>query len=104
MTAFKSGTLLFVTGVLLAAAAQAQQPPQKAADPSPTFLRDASNAGFRPERIRGVLMFCRTAKELGSNFAVRTCYNEEQTKIKIEEYQAERNELEHANPLPVRGN
>jgi hypothetical protein len=39
-------------------------------------------------------MFCRTAKELGSNFPVRTCYDAQQVKIKIHEYQTERGQLE----------
>ncbi len=77
---------------------------QSAEDPSPTLIRDAANAGFRPEHIRGTVMFCRTATELGSNFPVRTCYDEEQTKIKIAEYQAERNQLEQMHSNGVRGN
>lgn len=72
---------------------------ETAVDPSAQLLKDAANAGFRPEHIRGTLMFCRTATELGSNFPVRTCYNEQQTKIKIQEYQAQRNQLRQAHSL-----
>ena len=72
---------------------------QKQADE--VLLRDASNAGFKPENIRGTRMFCRTATELGSNFPVRTCYNEEQVRIKIQEYQAERNELDRITKIPT---
>lgn len=123
-------TFVFVTGALMVGAiAQAQQPSQasktttaaastpaasqptaksaadsKAADPSATLLRDAANAGFKPEHIRGSLMFCRTATELGSNFPVRTCYNEEQVKIKIEEYRTERNQLEGMHSNGLKGN
>jgi hypothetical protein len=79
-------------------------PAQTQTDPSPVLIRDARNAGFRPEHIRGTLMFCRTAKELGSNFPVRTCYNETQTRIKIEEYQAERNQLNGMHGNGVTGN
>jgi len=63
------------------------------------LLRDARNAGFKPEQIRGNRMFCRTATEIGSNFPVRTCYNEDQVKIKIQEYQAERNEMRASHNL-----
>jgi hypothetical protein len=77
---------------------------QKTDDPSPTLIRDAANAGFRLEHIRGNVMFCRTATELGSNFPVRTCYNEEQTKIKIEEYRTERNQLEEMHSNGLKGN
>lgn len=59
------------------------------------LVRDARNAGFKPENIRGNRMFCRTATELGSSFPVRTCYNEEQVKVKIQEYQAQRQQLEN---------
>ena len=57
-------------------------------------MKDARNAGFKPEKIRGSLMFCRTAVELGSNFPVRTCYNAQQVTQKIQEYQTERNQLQ----------
>lgn len=126
MTTLRLRVFVFVTGALMAGAiAQAQQPAQsskaaaakspaaqplktaaaqKPADPSPTLLRDAANAGFRPEHIRGTVMFCRTATELGSNFPVRTCYNEEQVKIKIEEYQRQRNQLDQLHSNGLRGN
>lgn len=65
---------------------------QKAADAK--LVNDARNAGFRPQMIRGTQMFCRTAKELGSNFPVRTCYDADQVKIKIAEYAEQRNQLE----------
>ena len=74
---------------------------QEAAAPSPVLLRDARNAGFTPETVRGTLMFCRIAKELGSNFQVKTCYNEDQVKLKIQEYQAERNELDRVTKIPT---
>lgn len=67
---------------------------QKAA--AAKLVNDARNAGFRPEMIRGTQMFCRTAKELGSNFPVRTCYDADQVKIKIQEYAEQRNQLEQA--------
>jgi hypothetical protein len=66
------------------------------------LLRDARNAGFKPEMIRGNRMFCRTATELGSSFPVRTCYDEEQVKIKIQEYQAERNQMQANHNLGQR--
>jgi hypothetical protein len=77
-------------------AASAHEP----ADASAQFLREASNAGFKPTTVRGAPMFCRTAVELGSNFPVRTCYNEEQTKVKIQEYEAQRNQLRQGHFLP----
>jgi hypothetical protein len=122
MTASRLAGFLLVTGALLAAAvAQAQNPKaaddkaaqaqpvkavaaQKPAGPSPQLLRDARNAGFRPETIRGAQMFCRTEKELGSNFPVRTCYDEDQVKIKIEQYQAERNQLQQMHGSGLKGN
>lgn len=70
---------------------------QKKADD--LLIRDARNAGFKPETVRGNRMFCRTATELGSSFPVRTCYNDEQVKIKIQEYQAQRNQMEAAHNL-----
>ena len=72
------------------AAANAAAAQKKADD---ILIRDARNAGFKPENIRGNRMFCRTATELGSSFPVRTCYDEDQVKIKIQEYQAQRNQM-----------
>jgi hypothetical protein len=69
-------------------------------DPSAQLLRDARNAGFRPQNVRGTLMFCRVAVELGSNFPVRTCYNEQQVRIKIRQYQEQRNQLEQTRQIP----
>src|SRR5581483_9863907 len=66
-----------------ATASAAAAAAQKKADD--LLIRDARNAGFKPEDIRGNRMFCRTATELGSSFPVRTCYNEDQVKIKIQE-------------------
>ncbi|HZT01014.1 MAG TPA: hypothetical protein VFA39_01975 [Steroidobacteraceae bacterium] len=80
-----------------ATASAAAAAAQKKADD--LLIRDARNAGFKPEDIRGNRMFCRTATELGSSFPVRTCYNEDQVKIKIQEYQAQRNQMEAAHNL-----
>src|SRR5581483_625283 len=66
-----------------ATASAAAAAAQKKADD--LLIRDARNAGFKPEDIRGNRMSCRTATELGSSFPVRTCYNEDQVKIKIQE-------------------
>lgn len=63
------------------------------------LIKDARNAGFKPEMIRGNQMFCRTAIELGSNFPVRTCYDADDVKIKIQEYQAQRNQLEQMHNI-----
>jgi hypothetical protein len=79
------------------ARAQAPKPAataRKPVDSNAQLIIDARNAGFRPEKIRGAQMFCRTAIELGSNFPVRTCYDADQVKIKIQEYQAQRSQLE----------
>ena len=73
---------------------------QKPADDSVVFLRDVANAGFKPEHVRGNLMYCRTTTEIGSNFPVKTCYNEEQVRVKISEYQAERMEMQRKGTLP----
>lgn len=73
---------------------------QKAADPSAVLLRDATNAGFKPEQVRGHLMFCRTTTEVGSRFPVRTCYDEEHMKIKIQEYQAQRDQMQQHRGFP----
>lgn len=94
--------LLVACATTVAAFAPAQRSSaQQAAVLSPVFLRDAANAGFKPENIRGTTMFCRLAKELGSNFLVKTCYNEDQVKLKIQEYQAERNELDRITKIPT---
>lgn len=79
------------------AATSAAAARKKAADD--LLIRDARNAGFKPENIRGNRMFCRTAAELGSSFPVRTCYDEDQVRIKIQEYQAQRNQMESAHNL-----
>lgn len=73
----------------------------KAADPSAQLIRDARNAGFKPMQVRGALMFCRIAVELGSNFPVRTCYNEQQTEIKIREYRTQRSQIRQGRFLPA---
>ena len=80
--------------------AGAASPTQKPADPAAVLLRDAANAGFRPEHIRGNLMFCRTTTEVGSRFPVRTCYDEDHVKIKIQEYQTQRNEMQAHRGFP----
>ena len=67
---------------------------QKPADSQAQLIRDARAAGFKPETIKGSQMFCRTAVELGSNFPVRTCYDSDQVKIKIQEYTEQRNQME----------
>ncbi|MGH8325365.1 MAG: hypothetical protein ACRET2_01225 [Steroidobacteraceae bacterium] len=76
----------------------AAQPAKTAAvqksDEDAQLMKDARNAGFKPEKIRGNLMFCRTAVELGSSFPVRTCYNAYQVTQKIQEYQTERTQLQ----------
>lgn len=74
--------------------AQAVAPAQKTADPDAQLIKDARNAGFKPQVIRGTQMFCRTEVELGSSFPVRTCYDADQVKIKIHEYAEERSQLE----------
>ena|SRR5579883_1243270 len=81
------------------ASAKAAASAKKPADPDAQLIKDARNAGFKPEMIRGTQMFCRTAVELGSHFPVRTCYDEDQVKIKIHEYQTERNQLEQMHNL-----
>ena len=96
--------MAFLVACAIAGAALAPARPtsaQQAAAPAPVLLRDAANAGFKPENIRGTLMYCRIAKELGSNFPVKTCYNEDQVKLKIQEYQAERNELDRITKIPT---
>lgn len=70
---------------------------QKAA--AAKLVSDARSAGFRPEMIKGTQMFCRTAVELGSNFPVRTCYDSDQVKIKIQEYAEQRNQLEQMHNI-----
>lgn len=73
---------------------------EKPTDASAQFIKDARDAGFKPTQVRGSVMYCRTAVELGSNFPVRTCYDEQQTKVKIEEYRAQRNQLQQGRFLP----
>lgn len=73
---------------------------QTPSDPSPEFLKQAREAGFKPTQVRGSLMFCRVAVELGSNFPVRTCYDEAHAKTKIDEYQAQRDQLRQGHFLP----
>ena len=72
---------------------------QKADGSDAQLIRDARNAGFKPQMIRGTQMFCRTAIELGSSFPVRTCYSADQVKIKIHEYQEQRNQLEQMHEV-----
>jgi hypothetical protein len=122
MTASRLCTFVLVTGALMVGTiAEAQQPSQseksttgaapssaapasrpaksaaaaqKPVDSNAQLIKDARNAGFKPEMIRGARMFCRTAIELGSSFPVRTCYDADHVKIKIQQYQEERNQLE----------
>ncbi|HEX5209351.1 MAG TPA: hypothetical protein VFW10_16370 [Steroidobacteraceae bacterium] len=78
-------------------ASAAQKPVE---DPAAVLLKDAANAGFKPEHIRGNLMFCRTTTEVGSRFPVRTCYDEDHVRAKIQEYQAQRDQLERERNIP----
>src|SRR5512146_830637 len=68
-------------------------------DSDAQLIKDARSAGFKPMQVRGSLMYCRTAVELGSSFPVRTCYNAQQVKIKIHEYQTQRNQLEQMHNI-----
>jgi hypothetical protein len=70
------------------------------ADSDAQLVRDARDAGFRVTSVRGSLMFCRLAVELGSNFPVRTCYNSQQVRTKIQEYRTQRNQLQQQRQLP----
>ena len=72
---------------------------KRAADAAAVLVRDARNAGFTAENINGTQMFCRLDTELGSRFLVKTCYDELQVRIKIEQYQTQRNELEAIHHL-----
>ena len=72
---------------------------KRAADAATVLVRDARNAGFTAENINGTQMFCRLDTELGSRFLVKTCYDELQVRIKIEQYQTQRNELEAIHHL-----
>lgn len=72
---------------------------RRAADAAAVLVRDARNAGFTAENINGTQMFCRLDTELGSRFLVKTCYDELQVRIKIQQYQTQRNELEAIHHL-----
>lgn len=72
---------------------------KKAADAAAQLIRDARNAGFTAENINGAQMFCRLDTELGSRFLVKTCYDELQVRIKIDQYRTQRNELEAIHHL-----
>lgn len=72
---------------------------KKAAEAAAVLVRDARNAGFTAENINGAVMFCRLDTELGSRFLVKTCYDELQVRIKIQQYQTQRNELEAIHHL-----
>ena len=72
---------------------------KKTADAAAILVRDARNAGFTAENINGAQMFCRLDTELGSRFLVKTCYDELQVRIKIEQYRTQRNELEAIHHL-----
>src|SRR6185312_9624526 len=106
MTISRLNTLLFVATALAAwAGAQAQQSStatqsagsaaaKRAADADAVLIRDARNAGFTAENINGARMFCRLDDETGSRFLVKTCYDELEVRIKIDQYRTQRNELE----------
>ena len=72
---------------------------KRAAAAAAQLIRDARNAGFTAQNIDGVQMFCRLDTEIGSRFLVRTCYDELQVRIKIGQYQTQRNELEAIHHL-----
>lgn len=80
-------------------AAAARSAAKKAAAAAAILIRDARNAGFTAENINGAQMFCRLDTELGSRFLVKTCYDELQVRIKIEQYRTQRNELEAIHHL-----
>ena len=72
---------------------------KKGVDLAAVLIRDARNAGFTAENVGGTQMFCRLEAELESRFLVKTCYDEVQVRIKIEQYRTERNELEAIHHL-----
>ena len=72
---------------------------KRAADADAVLIRDARNAGFTAENINGARMFCRLDDETGSRFLVKTCYDELQVRIKIDQYRTQRNELEAIHHL-----
>lgn len=86
-------------GVPDKAAAAQSAAAKRAADAAAVLVRDARNAGFTAENINGTQMFCRLDTELGSRFLVKTCYDELQVRIKIAQYQTQRNELEAIHHL-----
>lgn len=76
-------------------AISAQKPPP----PSPMFVQYAENVGFRPENVGGKVMFCRTATETGSRLPVKTCYDQEEMRLKLESHEFQRNQLDELRNL-----
>lgn len=61
--------------------------------PSPMFVERARKVGFTLEHVRGVLLFCRTARGTGSRIPVTDCYRQEEMKLKLEAHDFDRNQL-----------
>lgn len=72
-------------------------------DPSAQLTKAARLAGFEPHTRHGVTLYCKSEVELGSAFPVKTCYDAIQMKIKLGQYQTERDQLRQARGLNPQG-
>lgn len=69
------------------AATQTPAAPAAAASaaPSAETLKQARQAGFRPQLVKGVTVYCREDANLGTRFATKKCLNEAQLKSTLEQ-------------------
>jgi len=75
------------------ASSTASTPPATARD----VAKRAKNVGFTPETHKGVTLYCKYGEtQLGTRFPTKkTCYNEDQIVVMIEQLEQQKNALSH---------
>lgn len=61
---------------------------------TPEMLREAQDEGLKPVTRHKVTFYCKSEIIVGSAFPIRTCYNEDQLKVVLQQHQTERMQLQ----------
>src|SRR5512146_2768828 len=61
---------------------------------SAELIKEARDDGFKPVTRHDVTLYCKSEIEVGSRFPIHTCYNEDRLKVVLQQYRAERMQLE----------
>ena len=67
------------------------------------LLREARDDGFKPVTRHNVTLYCKSEIIVGSAFPVHTCYNADRLKVVLEQYRAERMQLQQMHSSGMQG-